>query len=75
MRNQRTDRTDILRMKLMELSKREASLNFKSYELFTYNRILAIKLSGYAAENRALGGKGVSEDVQRVIDKYLRKKR
>ncbi len=64
---------DVLRMKLMELSRREASLNFKSYELFTYNRILAIKLSGYAAENRALGGKGISMAVQRIVDKYLGK--
>jgi len=73
MNDREKDELDVLRMKLMELSKREASLNFKSYELFNYNRILAIKLSGYAAENRALGGKGVSEGVQRIIDRYLGK--
>ncbi|ASJ09209.1 hypothetical protein A3L11_08195 [Thermococcus siculi] len=62
---------EALRRKLLELSTRQASLNFKIYELFTCNRTLAMRLSGYAAENRSLGGKGVSEEVQKIIDRYL----
>jgi hypothetical protein len=62
---------DDLKQRLLELSKKEASLNFKMYELYEENRTLAIRLSGYAAENRSLGGKGVSEEVQKIIDRYL----
>ena len=65
---------EALRRKLLELSTKQASLNFRIYELFTYNRTLAMRLSGYAAENRSLGGDGVSEEVQKIIDKYLVKK-
>jgi len=60
-----------LKARLLELSKKEAALNFKMYELFNENRNLAIKLSGYIAENRMLGGHGVEEGVQEIIDRYL----
>ncbi len=60
-----------LRKKLLELSKQEASLNFKMYELFEENRVLAIKLAGYIAENRLLGGSWDSEEVRDVMDRYL----
>ncbi|NJE55527.1 hypothetical protein E3E28_09930 [Thermococcus sp. 21S9] len=61
-----------LREKLLELSKREASLNFKMYELFNENLTLAIKLAGYIAENRMLGGKWSDEEAVKVMDKYLK---
>jgi len=61
-----------LRERLLELSKREASLNFKMYELFNENLTLAIKLAGYIAENRMLGGKWSNEEAVKVMDKYLR---
>ena len=60
-----------LRERLLELSKREASLNFKMYELFNENLTLAIKLAGYIAENRMLGGKWSDEEAVKVMDKYL----
>ncbi len=60
-----------LRKRLLELSRQEASLNFKMYELFEENRILAIKLAGYIAENRLLGGDWNDEEAKRVMDKYL----
>jgi len=50
-----------LRKRLLELSKQETSLNFKMYGLFEENRVLAIKLAGYIAENRLLGGNWDSE--------------
>ena len=61
-----------LRMKLLELSKKEASLNFKMYELFNENLTLAIKLAGYIAENRMFGGNWRDEEAVRVMDKYLK---
>ena len=64
-----------LRRKLLELSKREASLNFKMYELYQENQTLAIRLAGYIAENRLYGGNWNDEKVKRVMDKYLTKKR
>ncbi len=63
-----------LRKRLLELSRQEASLNFKMYELFEENRILAIKLAGYIAENRLLGGDWNDEEAKRVMDKYLIRK-
>ncbi len=63
-----------LRKRLLELSKQEASLNFKMYELFEENRVLAIKLAGYIAENRLLGGNWNDEEVKHVMDMYLVKK-
>jgi len=60
-----------LRMKLLELSKKEASLNFKMYELFNENMTLAIRLAGYIAENRMLGGNWSNEEAVKVMDKYL----
>ncbi|WP_297070222.1 hypothetical protein [Thermococcus sp.] len=64
-----------LRKRLLELSRQEASLNFKMYELFEENRILAIKLAGYIAENRLYGGKWEDREAIKVMDKYLTKKR
>ncbi len=64
-----------LRRKLLELSKREASLNFKMYELYQENQTLAIRLAGYIAENRLYGGNWNDEKVKRVMDKYLTKKK
>ncbi|WP_297491087.1 hypothetical protein [Thermococcus sp.] len=64
-----------LRRKLLELSKREASLNFKMYELYQENQTLAIRLAGYIAENRLYGGNWNNEKVKRVMDKYLTKKK
>ena len=64
-----------LRERLLELSKREASLNFKMYELFQENRTLAIKLAGYIAENRLYGGNWNDNEVKRVMDKYLLKEK
>jgi len=64
-----------LRRKLLELSKREATLNFKMYELYQENQTLAIRLAGYVAENRLYGGKWKNEEAMRVMDKYLIKKR
>jgi hypothetical protein len=66
---------DELKRRLLELSKREASLNFKMYELYEENRTLAIKLAGYIAENRLLGGSWNNEEAKRVMDKYLLSKR
>ncbi len=64
-----------LRRKLLELSKREASLNFKMYELYQENQTLAIRLAGYIAENRLYGGNWNNEKVKRVMDRYLIKKK
>ncbi|NJF24516.1 hypothetical protein [Thermococcus sp. Bubb.Bath] len=64
-----------LRQRLLELSKREASLNFKMYELYEENMTLAIKLAGYIAENRLLGGSWNDEEAKRVMDKYLVKEK
>ncbi|WP_297502012.1 hypothetical protein [Thermococcus sp.] len=64
-----------LRRKLLELSKREASLNFKMYELYQENQTLAIRLAGYIAENRLYGGKWENREAIKVMDKYLTKKR
>ncbi|GAB6135444.1 hypothetical protein [Thermococcus prieurii] len=61
-----------LRDRLLELSKKEAVLNYKMYELFNENRTLAIKLAGYIAENRMLGGKWSDEEAINVMDKYLK---
>jgi len=61
-----------LRNRLLELSKKEAVLNYKMYELFNENRTLAIKLAGYIAENRMFGGKWSDEEVIRIMDKYLK---
>ncbi|WP_297468508.1 hypothetical protein [Thermococcus sp.] len=63
-----------LRRKLLELSKREATLNFKMYELYQENQTLAIKLAGYIAENRLYGGKWEDKEAMKVMDKYLVKK-
>ncbi len=64
-----------LRRKLLELSKREATLNFKMYELYQENQTLAIKLAGYIAENRLYGGKWENSEAMEVMDKYLVKKK
>ncbi len=64
-----------LRRKLLELSKRAASLNFKMYELSPETPTLAIRLAGYIAENRLYGGNWNNEKVKRVMDKYLTKKK
>ncbi|WP_099210725.1 hypothetical protein [Thermococcus henrietii] len=61
-----------LRDRLLELSKKEAVLNYKMYELFNENRTLAIKLAGYIAENRMLGGNWSDEEAINVMDKYLK---
>ncbi|WP_457742854.1 hypothetical protein [Thermococcus sp.] len=61
-----------LRRKLLELSKEEASLNYKMYELFNENRTLAIRLAGYIAENRLYGGNWNDEEAVRIMDKYLK---
>lgn len=63
-----------LRRKLLELSKREATLNFKMYELYQENQTLAIKLAGYIAENRLYGGKWKDKEAMKVMDKYLKKR-
>ncbi|WP_297550586.1 hypothetical protein [Thermococcus sp.] len=63
-----------LRRKLLELSKREATLNFKMYELYQENQTLAIKLAGYIAENRLYGGKWEDKEAMKVMDKYLKKR-
>jgi len=60
-----------LRRKLLELSKREAALNFRMYELYQENQTLAIKLAGYIAENRLYGGKWKDGEAMKVMDKYL----
>ena len=64
-----------LRRKLLELSKREATLNFKMYELYQENQTLAIKLAGYIAENRLYGGRWQNEEAIKVMDRYLTKRR
>ncbi|ASJ16137.1 hypothetical protein A3L04_03110 [Thermococcus chitonophagus] len=60
-----------LRRKLIELSKRQAALNFKIYQLFMENRTLAIRLSGYIAENKSLGENYHNPEIEKIIDKYL----
>lgn len=63
---------DKLRRKLLELSREEAVLNYRIYELFNENLTLAIKLAGYIAENRMLGGNWKNEEVIKVMDRYLK---
>ncbi|WP_297474730.1 hypothetical protein [Thermococcus sp.] len=64
-----------LRRKLLELSKKEATLNFKMYELYQENQSLAIKLAGYIAENRLHGGGWKNPEVEKIMDKYLTKRK
>ncbi|WP_297065125.1 hypothetical protein [Thermococcus sp.] len=64
-----------LRRKLLELSKKEATLNFKIYELYHENQTLAIKLAGYIAENRLYGGRWKNEEAMKIMNKYLVKKK
>ncbi|HII61051.1 hypothetical protein [Pyrococcus horikoshii] len=69
------DKIEELKMELLELSKKQAVLNFKIYELFQENRTLAIRLAGYIAENKLFGGNWNDEEVKKIMDKYLLKRR
>ncbi|WP_324735703.1 hypothetical protein VFC49_00425 [Thermococcus sp. SY098] len=69
---EKREATNEARLELLELTKQISSLNYKLYEVYTANRALAIKILGYSSENIALGGKGVSREVEKIIDYYLR---
>lgn len=61
-----------LKREVAMLSAKEASMNYKLFDIYTSNRILAMRLMGYASENRFLGGSTITREVEEIVDKYLR---
>ncbi len=68
---EKREATNEAQLELLELTKQISSLNYKLYEVYTANRALAIKILGYSSENIALGGNGMSKEVEKIIDYYL----
>ena len=60
-----------LKREVAMLSAKEASMNYKLFDVYTANRILAMRLMGYASENRFLGGSFITLEIEEIVDKYL----
>ncbi len=67
------DRGDVeaLKMEVMKLSSRQASLNYKLYDAYITNRTLAIRIYGYLSENWMMGGGELDEEAKKIVDRYL----
>ncbi|WP_297124159.1 hypothetical protein [Thermococcus sp.] len=63
---------DDVQREILHLNSIRASLNYKLYEVYTTNRLLAIKILGYASENKMLGGNGLSKEVEEIVEYYLK---
>ncbi len=68
-----TENRDVeeLRREIMELSSKQAALNYKLYDAYITNRTLAIRIYGYLSENLLMGGNRLPEDAKEIVDKYL----
>ncbi|WP_461863463.1 hypothetical protein [Thermococcus sp.] len=62
---------DSLKREIMELSSKQAALNYKLYDAYMTNRTLAIRIYGYLSENWMMGGGKLDEETKRIVDKYL----
>ena len=62
---------DSLKREIMELSAKQAALNYKLYDAYMTNRTLAIRIYGYLSENWMMGGGKLDEETKRIVDKYL----
>lgn len=65
------DDVDSLKREIMELSSKQAALNYKLYDAYMTNRTLAIRIYGYLSENWMMGGGKLDEETRRIVDKYL----
>ncbi len=65
------DDVDSLKREIMELSSKQAALNYKLYDAYLTNRTLAIRIYGYLSENWMMGGGKLDEETRRIVDKYL----
>ncbi len=62
---------EALKMEVMKLSSRQASLNYKLYDAYITNRTLAIRIYGYLSENWMMGGGELDEEAKKIVDRYL----